>query len=538
MSGKKAKVICMQEKKDQFEASAKSSQAHRRDFRNGSRFDYENEEWTLEDFVDAWNNDTLHLDWSGQRPQDLFSWNTKNDITTTVIHNGAIHQIQIHAYLVDEVWHYDVYNGGNRIAFLLFELLEAHNIDEDKKFRYTSPKGDPYKIKNESFDEMDDEFRDKIRAFDGIIVEIVKNLTDKDLGSMMRQGNTTEPMNEAALCNTAVSPYRDFLRVITMPGSRPMCPPPIPGLSQHDIFANLLKNNSKKALGHFQFMSWLGYPRFCEIYLDEFIYDGGATNTIENRVDIFLGPNDSEGKFLVESRKIENKDKFPSLVAAIIGDLDTYDLLWRTSKKFDLLFHKGSNGLSGSTKMGPMYFLLGLEQACGSDKKFKLKDAELFLTEFTKAHLELKKDVTEEKTGKEVSSDYKNRQGGWSAEDWKIKNGLLLHEMMKGKKNILEIGIVFKDRRKNFTMAQKKEMLKNQGYKCAFTGKPFAIEDICDMDAHHIIPLSEGGPTEVSNGEMVCRKSHQKHHAAGNVSIVNKNKKGASKGKPKSRKAA
>jgi hypothetical protein len=521
MSERKAK----ENRKNQFDAPAKSSQAHRRNFRTGSRFDYVNEDWTLQDFIDEWNNDTLHLDWSGQRPQDLFSWNTKNDITTTLIHNGAIHQIQIHSYLVDGVWHHDVYNGGNRIAFILFDLVWDYNIPQGEKFNYTSPKGQKPVIKNKSFDEMPTEIRKKIKAFDGISVEIVKNLTDKDLGSMMRQGNTTEPMNEAALSNTAVSDYRDLIRVITMPDSEPMCASPIPGLSQHDIFANLLKNNSKKALGHFQFVSWLGFPRFHEIYLGENIYDGGATNTVTNRVNIFLGSNDSDGSFDVESSKKQNKDKFPSLAAAIIGDLETYALLWKISKKLDLLFHKGTSGLSGSIKMGPMYFLLGLEQSCGSKKKFKLKDAELFLTEFTKAHVELKKDVIEKKTGKEVSSEYANRQGGWSAEDWKIKNGLLFAEMMKDKNNTLEIGLVVLDARRKFSMKQKKEMLKRQGYKCAITGKPFGIEDIADMDADHIVPHSQGGPTEVWNGRMVCRKAHQKAHQAlstqGNAAVPN-----------------
>lgn len=520
-----------------FVAPAKSSQAHLRDRRDGSRFDYENEDWTLQDFIDEYTNDTLHLDCSIQRPQDIFDDDTKNGITTTVINNGAIHQIQIHAYLVDGVWHYDVYNGGNRVEFLLRGLIESH-VDQDNKFRYTSPEGEEPVIKNKSFDEMPKAIRDKIKAFDGISVEIVKNLSDKDLGAMMRQGNTTEPMNEAHKCNTAVSDYRDMIRVLTM--KQPMCSSPVSGLSQHDIFANLLKNNSKKGMGHFQFVSWLAFPRFRKLYMNETIYDGGeATNTKDNRTNIFMGPNDTEGIFEVESAKSKNKNKIHILADQIQQDLNLYSLLTKISKDEELDFHPtGSGGLHGSNKMGPMFFLLGFEQTCDSGLKFKLKDAKLFLTEYTKARKELMKNVIDRKTGNEVSSTYANKQGGWTAEDWKIKNTLLFAEMMKGKESPLEIGIVFLDAQRFFNKEQKIEISEKQGWKCPLTGKKFTEADISDMDADHIIPHSMGGPTLVGNGRMVVRKAHQDLALAGNVAIASKEKKDTSNDKSKSRKAA
>jgi hypothetical protein len=380
---------------------------------------------------------------------------------------------------------------------------------------------------------MPDEIRAKIKAFDGIAVEVVKHLSDNDLGIMMRQGNTTEPMNEAHKCNTVVNDYRNLFRVLTM--EQPMCPSPVPGLSQHDIFANLLKNNSKKKLGHFQFMSWLAFPRFRKLYMNETIYDGGeATNTKDNRMGIFMGPNDTEGIFEVESSKQKNKNKIHILADLVQQDLDRYGLLTKISRD-----EKSSGGLHGSNKMGPMYFLLGFEQTCGSKKKFKLKDAKLFLTEFTMAHTELMKDVIEVGTGNEVSSTYANKQGGWTAEDWKIKNGLLFTEMMKDKMNPLEIGIVFQDSRRAFDKNQRVEMLKSQGWKCALTGKKFNEADISDMEAdHYPIPYTNGGPTEVWNGRMVCKKAHQAYHLAGNVAITIKEKKDASDDKSKSRKAA
>ena len=244
MSGSRAKALRKQEKKDQFYAPAKSSQAHRRDRRDGSRFDYENQEWTLQRFRDEYENDALHLDCSVQRPQDLFSDNTKNGITTTLINNGAIHQIQMHSYTVDGVWHHDVYNGGNRIDFLLFGLVGDCSVKQDDKFRYTSPEGELPVIENSSFDEMPDAIRKKIKAFDGIAVEVVKHLSDIDLGLMMRQVNTTEAMNEAHECNTVVGDYRNIFRVLTM--EHPMCASPVSDLSQHEIFATLLKNNSNR----------------------------------------------------------------------------------------------------------------------------------------------------------------------------------------------------------------------------------------------------------------------------------------------------
>jgi hypothetical protein len=505
MSERKAK----ENRKNKFYAPAKSSQAHRRDRRDGSRFDYVNEDWTLQRFRDEWENDALHLDCSVQRPQDLFGDNTKNGVTTTVINNGAIHQIQVHSYTVDGAWHHDVYNGGNRIDFILFGLIGDCSVNQDDKFRYTSPEGELPVIENKSFDEMPDAIRKKIKAFDGIAVEVVKHLSDNDLGAMMRQGNTTEPMNESHECNTAVNDYRNTIRVVTM--EQPMCPSPVPGLSQHDIFATLLKNNSKKALGHFQFVSWLAFPRFHKLYKNETIYDGGgSTNTKDNRTALFIGPNDSAGIFEIESSRQRNKNKIHILADQIQQDLDRYGLLTKISRDEKLDFHPtGSGGLHGSNKMGPMYFLLGLEQTCGSGLKFKLKDAKLFLTEFTKARKELMKNVIEAKTGNEVSSTYANKQGGWTAEDWKIKNTLLFTEMMEGKESPLEIGFVFLDAERFFSKEQKIEISKNQRWKCAITGKPFKEADISDMDADHIFPWSKGGSTLVPNGRMVCRKEHQ-----------------------------
>jgi len=492
-----------------FWAPAHSSQAHRRDDRTGSRYDYENQEWSLAKFIELWDRDKLHLDVSIQRPQDLFSDATKTGITTTVINNGAIHQIQIHGYTVDGVWHYDVYNGGNRIDFLIRQLIGDKNIfDDDEKFFYTSPADAKHEcIKQASFDAMPEEVREKIRNFDGIQVELVSNLSDEELGIMMRQGNTTEPMNEAHESNTVVGDYRNYIRVSTM--DKPMCASPVPGLSQHSLFASLLKNNSKKALGHFQLVSWLGLPRFNHIYLEETIYDGVATNTTENRKDIFIGPNDSLGVFAKVSCKQENADKFSKLAKAITGDLDRYELLWNISKKDKNLDFNSSGSLSGASKMGPMYFLLGLEQNCVKEKTFRLKDPVLFLNEYTKAHRVLKQDVTDVKTGKESKSDYANRQGGWSAEDWKVKNGLLYHEMMKDKDSLLDVGIVFCDSRRKFSKKQKIEMSKEQDWKCAITGKKFTEADIPDMDADHIFPWSKGGPTEPWNGRMISRKEHQ-----------------------------
>jgi 5-methylcytosine-specific restriction endonuclease McrA len=66
---------------------------------------------------------------------------------------------------------------------------------------------------------------------------------------------------------------------------------------------------------------------------------------------------------------------------------------------------------------------------------------------------------------------------------------------------------------------------------CPITKKWY---DIADMDADHIIPRAKGGPTQVWNGRMICRKVHQGFALA----YTNKNKKDASDDKSKSRKAA
>ena len=125
-------------------------------------------------------------------------------------------------------------------------------------------------------------------------------------------------------------------------------------------------------------------------------------------------------------------------------------------------------------------------------------------------------------------------QGGWTADDWKIKNSLLFAEMMKDKEDTLEIGIVFRDAQRFFSKEQKIEMSKNQGWKCAITGNPFTEADISDMDADHIFPWAKGGPTLVGNGRMVCRKAHQDRALA----YADEEKKDSSDNKSEKRKAA
>lgn len=60
-----------------------------------------------------------------------------------------------------------------------------------------------------------------------------------------------------------------------------------------------------------------------------------------------------------------------------------------------------------------------------------------------------------------------------------------------------------------FSSTQKTAMYNRQNGRCASCGQPFEIED---LDADHIIPWHEGGRTDTSNGQMLCRSCHKKKH--------------------------
>jgi hypothetical protein len=327
---------------------------------------------------------------------------------------------------------------------------------------------------------------------------------------------------------------------------RPMCPSPIDGeLNQHETFAKIIKNNSKKHLGHFDLMSWLTLPRFFHLYDGLSIYEKGTTNSVTIRESIF-GNTLDQGKF--KEKHLAQPDKFNELVKIMQKDAERYGILWSACKNYNkkpkkskvkgvdkTLFSKTEGSLHDATKMGPWYFLLGLEQQqaieSNDDRKiFKLKDPELFLIEYTKAHTKLLEKVKTQ-AGGEVASDYFGVQGHWSPGEWLVKNRLLFSEMMKDKKNILQIGIVFVDSRECFTSKQRQEMYKEQEGICPITKKWY---DIADMDADHIIPRAKGGPTEVWNGRMICRKKHQGFALA----YTDEEKKDTSDDKSKSRKVA
>ncbi len=107
-----------------------------------------------------------------------------------------------------------------------------------------------------------------------------------------------------------------------------------------------------------------------------------------------------------------------------------------------------------------------------------------------------------------------------------------LRKANKGKLNsslwdIKPLGMVNKpnnnqrDERRTFTLTQKRKILKNQHYKCAYCGKPFSKDEITKMliDFDHIKPWSEGGRTVVSNGQALHKSCHKEKT---NDEIVNR----------------
>jgi hypothetical protein len=60
---------------------------------------------------------------------------------------------------------------------------------------------------------------------------------------------------------------------------------------------------------------------------------------------------------------------------------------------------------------------------------------------------------------------------------------------------------------RQFTPAQKRQMYERQKGVCPMCHKHYAFGD---MDGDHVIPWCRGGKTELSNGQMLCRKCN--HH--------------------------
>jgi 5-methylcytosine-specific restriction endonuclease McrA len=61
-----------------------------------------------------------------------------------------------------------------------------------------------------------------------------------------------------------------------------------------------------------------------------------------------------------------------------------------------------------------------------------------------------------------------------------------------------------KERRRNFTESEKKQILAREKYTCAMCGD----KDWKLFEFHHKIPFSQGGDTSVDNGQCYCPKCH------------------------------
>lgn len=63
-----------------------------------------------------------------------------------------------------------------------------------------------------------------------------------------------------------------------------------------------------------------------------------------------------------------------------------------------------------------------------------------------------------------------------------------------------------------FTSAQRKYMFWRAGAKCEANGCTRTWEDGYMLEAHHIVPLHEGGSDNVTNGIFLCITDHAKAH--------------------------
>ncbi len=65
---------------------------------------------------------------------------------------------------------------------------------------------------------------------------------------------------------------------------------------------------------------------------------------------------------------------------------------------------------------------------------------------------------------------------------------------------------------RSFSDNQKSAMYEKQGGRCANKNCPKGTKNfqIYEMEADHITPWSEGGKTEIENGQMLCRECNRK----------------------------
>lgn len=76
----------------------------------------------------------------------------------------------------------------------------------------------------------------------------------------------------------------------------------------------------------------------------------------------------------------------------------------------------------------------------------------------------------------------------------------------------------------DFTAAQKEEIFKRDGYRCAVCGR--GIADGVEIHADHIMPKDAGGKAEVENGQILCaqhnfRKKNYKQTETGKKMFIN-----------------
>lgn len=87
---------------------------------------------------------------------------------------------------------------------------------------------------------------------------------------------------------------------------------------------------------------------------------------------------------------------------------------------------------------------------------------------------------------------------------------LMMDDEVTKKKGIYEY-VLTRDRKflslRAFTEAQRRAMFERQGGVCPMCGKTFTYEQ---MEADHITPWSEGGKTNLENGQMLCKDCNRR----------------------------
>ena len=105
----------------------------------------------------------------------------------------------------------------------------------------------------------------------------------------------------------------------------------------------------------------------------------------------------------------------------------------------------------------------------------------------------------------------------WVVSEYNKRTGKIFRDPDRGIRKLSQEGLLIKVKKgvyrydpdlivnrhlEDFTMAQKAEIMKRDGYRCVVCGR--GIKDGVDLQVDHIKPKDQGGKATIENGETLC----------------------------------